>query len=247
MAKNTVFSISIPRWLGIAIIITLVLLPAGALAITYVNSPMVIEEPGTYVLTTDITNYDGVRWQNGTDYYVPCIVILASDVIFDGNNHTINGNFNASRTQDDQIGIYVDSGLERVSVLNTNVNGFNYGIYYYGVNSFDNADAGGRIDQNILNQNDVGIVLDTSQGVTVSSNTATTNRHNGIELYSADENHVTGNVANDNVDNGIYLAAGSDDNYVTENTGNYNINSSSSETDDIAIRGNGITIDQSLW
>jgi parallel beta-helix repeat protein len=248
MADNPVSLNSIPRWLGIAMIVILALLPAGALAVTYVDSPMVIEQPGNYVLIRDIANYDGIRWQNGTDYYLPCIVILASDVIFDGNGHTINGQFNESRTQNDQIGIYVDSGLERVSVINTTVNGFNYGIYYYGVNSFAVAEAGGRIDNNHVTDTDVGIVLDTAQGVTVSNNNATDNRHNGIELYSAGSvigNTVTGNNANNNVDNGIYLASGSNNNYVTYNTANNNINASSADTDDIALRGNGITVDQS--
>ena len=42
------------------------LLPFGAMAIVYVDSPMVIEEAGEYQLVKDITSYEGVRWQNGT-------------------------------------------------------------------------------------------------------------------------------------------------------------------------------------
>lgn len=229
-------------WMGLALILLIALLPTGAMAITYVYSPMVIEEAGEYQLANDITNYDGVRWQNGTDFFEPCIKILASDVIFDGNGHKINGKYNATRVED-QVGIYVDSGLERVSVINTVVDGFNYGIYYYGVNPFIEADAGGRIWYNTVSDNDVGIILDAANNITVWRNTASNTRHKGIVLDGAKANYIVENYANNNVDTGIYLQGGSDLNKVYNNEAHANSNSSSTYADDKSLQGNGIVID----
>jgi len=197
------------------------LLPVGAMAIVYVDSPMVIEESGEYQLVKDISNYDGVRWQNGTDFYEPCIKILASDVIFDGNGYKISGNFDSAR--DDQVGIYVDSGLERVSVIDTKVDGFNYGIYYYGVNLFAEPEMGGRIDNNNVNNNDYGIVLDATTMVSVLNNDASNTRYFGVFVSSSDWNVINNNIANNNGDAGIILA-GSNNNVVKLNSANNNIN-----------------------
>ncbi len=201
--------------------LVIALLPVGAMAIVHVGSPMVIEEAGEYQLVNDITNYEGVRWQNGTDFYEPCIKILASDVIFDGNGYTISGKFDADR--DDQVGIYVDSGLERVSVINTKVDGFNYGIYYYGVNQFAVPEMGGRIDNNNVNNNDMGIVLDATTMVSVLNNEASNTRYFGIMASSSDYNIINNNIANNNGDAGIFLA-GSNSNIVQLNSANNNIN-----------------------
>jgi parallel beta-helix repeat protein len=200
--------------------LVLALLPVGALAIVYVDSPMVIEEAGEYQLVKDITDYNGVRWQNGTDFYEPCIKILASDVIFDGNGHTISGNFDPDR--EDQVGIYVDSGLERVSVINTKVEGFNYGIYYYVVNPYAEPEMGGRIDNNNVNNNDIGIVLDATSKVSVINNDASSTRDFGVWADSSDWNIINNNIANNNGHAGIFLT-GSDNNVVQLNSANYNI------------------------
>ncbi len=41
---------------GLAVLIAIGLLPAAASAVTYVASPMVIDQPGEYQLVTDILN-----------------------------------------------------------------------------------------------------------------------------------------------------------------------------------------------
>ena len=217
---------------------------------------------GNTRLVKDITNYDGVRWQNGTDFYEPCIKILASDVIFDGNGHTISGNFDPDR--EDQVGIYVDAGLERVSVINTNVDGFNYGIYYYGVNQFAEPEMGGRIDNNIVNNNDMGIVLDATSMVSVLNNDASNTRYFGVMASSSDWNIINNNIANNNGHAGILLAGSSNNvvqlnsanknidagiqlmtshnNTIQQNTANENINATTSGADAL---GDGIILDES--
>jgi len=60
------------------IFLLLLVLPAAA---TDVTGPMTISSPGTYVLVHDIASTDGTG-----------IVITASDVVFDGQGHLIDGN-----------------------------------------------------------------------------------------------------------------------------------------------------------
>jgi len=218
--SNLMGSTGLKYLLVLAFIICL--LPVGAMAIVYVDSPMVIEEPGEYQLIKDITDYDGVRWQNGSSFYEPCIKILASDVIFDGNGHTISTGVKFNSSSDDQVGIYVDSLLERVSVIDTKVDKFNYGIYYYVVNPFSLPESGGRIDNNNVNNNDYGIVLDSSQWVSVLNNDASYTKKQGITVSASHWNTINNNSANNNGNVGIYVEGGSLNNTVTHNSANFN-------------------------
>ena len=218
--SNLMGSTGLKYLLVLAFIICL--LPVGAMAIVYVDSPMVIEEPGEYQLIKDITDYDGVRWQNGSSFYEPCIKILASDVIFDGNGHTISTGVKFNSSSDDQVGIYVDSLLERVSVIDTKVDKFNYGIYYYVVNPFSLPESGGRIDNNNVNNNDYGIVLDSSQWVSVLNNDASYTKKQGITVSASHWNTINNNSANNNGNVGIYIEGGSLNNTVTHNSANFN-------------------------
>jgi len=188
------------RWIGLALVMVIGLVPLGALADTYVTAPMVIEQPGTYVLTNDILNYNGTRFINGTEYYQPCFVILSSDVIFNGNGHHISGDPSVhDATRNDQIGTYVDVGLERVTVRNLNVDGgFNYGIQYTNI-------GGGQIESNDVTGNDVGIDILASNNLAVVGNNAHDNNINGINLTESDQNTLDGNLATGNQLNGIYL------------------------------------------
>lgn len=210
--------------MGIFLISVLGIIPAVTTAAFPVTGPMVINSPGTYQLVNDISNYNGTMWQNGTEYYEPCIVILSSDVIFDGENHTINGVYDPSR--DDQIGIYVSPGLERVSVQNTRLHGFNYGIYYYGVNPFANSENGGSISNNDVSGNDHGIEVDISSCIIINNNTIsnegfTPQNTDGIYLLGSNSNIINGNTANNNKFAGIFISG--DDNSVTNNIANNNV------------------------
>lgn len=211
-------------WLLILAVIAIGFLPAAVSAVTYVSSPMVIDQPGEYLLVSDILNYDGLRWQNGTPFYEPVIKITASDVIFNGQGHTINGAFNQSL--DDQVGIYVEPGLERVSVMNTRVNGFNYGIMYYGVNPFALDDGGGHISGNDVLINDNGIFILYSAKLTIENNTANLCNFTGIDTYSSHDLTIHHNTANQNQFEGIELVL-SWDNTISDNTANLNSNTTS--------------------
>lgn len=196
------------------------LVPAIAFAESpvYVSSPMIIEHSGTYVLIKDILNYDGKKVVNGTTFYEPCIKILASDVIFDGNGHTIQGIFDSSR--DDQVGILADVGLERISVKNTKVEGFNEGIWYA-------TNVGGLIEANTVTNNDVGIALTGAREIVVRKNTAQTNRMDGILVIESDACEVTQNTVSNNAKHGISvilsgIGGAQEGNLIEENTADSN-------------------------
>jgi len=206
----------------LVIVLILGLLPVGAWAYIPVSGPMVIENPGEYRLMENITDYNGDQWQNGIQFYQPCIEILASDVIFDGNGHSISTGTKFNQSRIDQTCIYVDAQLERVSVINTDINGFNNGIYYYLVNPSVQDDSGGRIDNNQVSYNDYGITLLDSNFVRVINNGASNNKKIGIRVVSGYNNTVNKNIANNNLHGGIFTIQ-SENNLVTDNKANNNV------------------------
>ncbi|WP_456474655.1 NosD domain-containing protein, partial [Candidatus Pyrohabitans sp.] len=117
---------------------------------TNVSSCQVINQSGTYVLNTNITN--------GT--VASCINITASDVILDGAGFRINGSGTGT------YGVYVFSPtttLTNVTVKNLNVTNWNNGIYYLNVQN-------GIIVNNTIENNYYGVYLSSSTGNTIYNN-----------------------------------------------------------------------------
>ncbi|MGB4234549.1 MAG: PKD domain-containing protein [Methanoregulaceae archaeon] len=204
------------------LIAALAFVPAIAGADTYIYGPTVIDSPGTYVLMSDVLNYNGTVYYNGTEYWEPCFKILASDVVLDGNGHTITGVVNSSRTDyylslgyvPDQNCIMVNPGLERVHVKNFRILGeFDVGIDYYPV-------VDGLIENNELSDNAYGIFTWNTNNVDIIGNTATGNRFEGIFCQGYFDGKIQGNTANNN-DIGIYLLL-CNQNTIDNNTANSN-------------------------
>ncbi len=107
----------------------------------------------TCTLTTDLTE---------------TIEIDSDGITLDGNGHTITGSNTGN-------GIYL-SGRNGVTIKNTNVRNFFYGIYLY-----------------------------YSSNNTLSGNNANSNNGIGIHLYYSSSNTLSGNIASNNV-YGIYLS-----------------------------------------
>jgi parallel beta-helix repeat protein len=116
-------------------------------------------------------------------------------------------------------GIYLESSNNNKITGNTlEYNDFS-GIELYGSNN-------NTISGNTANDNDWGIYLDSSINNTISGNSAsniiTTNQYYGIYLSNnCDDNIISGNTANYNVDDGIHLEY-SDNNTVSGNTASNN-------------------------
>lgn len=107
--------------------------PAGAAAGQDDGGPVdvrscgvTISEPGTYLLTQDIIDDRSVGLSEN------CVTIASSDVVFDGQGFTIDGN-----GVSDTVGIAAESGngsrLSNVTVRDVTVSDWNRGLYYRNV------------------------------------------------------------------------------------------------------------------
>jgi parallel beta-helix repeat protein len=162
---------------------------------------MNINTSGYYSLTTDIINSSAHC----------CINITASDVIFDGMGHLVDG-----VDAFDTYGVCAGSStsMRNVTVTNVTVTDWGYsGIYFGGVED-------GRIEQCTASSNDYGIVLFGSTNNTVINNTASSNT-DGIYSFFADNNTILHNFVTLNY-GGIGFSYSSN-NTVCNNTaeGNY--------------------------
>ncbi|WP_276302355.1 right-handed parallel beta-helix repeat-containing protein [Halorussus lipolyticus] len=142
--------------------------PSGAVspskqAPTGIDSCTTIDEPGEYVLTTDIEN------GGKTAISKACITITADDVTFDGGDHRIDGR-GVSHTK----GVHVRDA-EEVTVENVEVDDWHSGLLVTGgsatirnVTTFSNAygvrlerATDVRITDSIVTNNLVGVYTDT--------------------------------------------------------------------------------------
>ena len=145
--------------------------PAGAQSgPTPIDSCRTIADDGRYVLTNDIENASGPV----------CIQILSSDVVFDGNGHTI-----ASENDSESVGIKVNNSLttlSNVTVENVSTTGWTAGVYYLGTE-------GGSIENVNASENGRhGVLLQESSETRLGNVTAADNGR--WSLYS------TGNATN---------------------------------------------------
>ncbi|HOV68143.1 MAG TPA: right-handed parallel beta-helix repeat-containing protein, partial [Methanoregulaceae archaeon] len=184
--------------------------PAAATDITYSGQTIVISQPGTYVLKNDITNSNNVI----------CIEIRASNVVFDGGGHLIDGVDDANRA-----GIFVhnEAGiLEGVTIRNVRMQDWYYGIYFYGVknsrveqstiqsNSFGGivvyrSATGNTVSGNRVIDNAYGIIFSDGASNGVVSNNEIRNNERGLYVYLTDGLTVTGNQITNNINNGIQI------------------------------------------
>lgn len=184
--------------------------PASATDITYSGQTIVISQPGTYVLKNDITNSNNVI----------CIEIKASNVVFDGGGHLIDGDDGANKA-----GIYVHNEgtiLEGVTVKNVRMQDWYYGIYFNGVknsrvqqstiqsNSFGGivmyrSATGNTVSGNKVIDNAYGVIFSDGASNGVISNNEIRNNERGLYIYLSDGFTVTGNQVTNNINNGIQL------------------------------------------
>jgi len=183
-----------------------------------VSDCIVIKSPGYYFLTGDIRSES-----------YPCINITTSNVIFDGNGHTLEGSgFGRG------ISVYNSSTmLSNVTIKNIEIEDWDEGIYFSNVRD-------STVENTETYSNDYsGIYLDTSNNIILSNNTADYNRYgielhdswyntivnntvyenddDGIYLENSDNNSIQGTTVYDNGDMGIYLKTGSDNNTISNN------------------------------
>jgi parallel beta-helix repeat protein len=141
-----------------------------------VDSCTTIDEPGTYVLVSDIDN------GGGTAISQACVEITAADVTFDGNGHTIDGR-----------GVSHTKGVAVVNAANVTVTNVEVTDWHSGV-LVENGSATVRGVHTVSNA--YGVRLENASESTVADNVVESNL---VGIY-ADGERVTldGNDLSDN-------------------------------------------------
>lgn len=170
-----------------------------------VGACTVIDEPGGYELTQDLTEKSET-----------CIEITSDDVVFDGQGNLIEGD--TSDTQAGAAGILVsgDGELTNVTVRNVVVQQWRGGIDRYGIR-FDEV-AESRIADTSVNQNGQSILLEETNRTTLEDNSLNGGSLGiqGIVLEDSFENSILENTVVDSNEidnqggNGINLLNSSD-------------------------------------
>ncbi len=223
MPRSLLFSASV---LGILLLCCMAV-PAIATDVTYSGQKITITQPGTYVLTNDITNSN-----------LPiCIEIQASNVVFDGAGHLIDG-VDAERT----AGIFVDgssAAVSGVTIRNVRVQDWYYGVYLYEAGSsriesstlssnvfcgavvyknaagdtitgctvtgngygviYSDCAANGVVSDNDISRNERGLYVYLSDGITVTRNRIESNSNTGIQFHTSGGGTIYNNKFNNNV------------------------------------------------
>jgi parallel beta-helix repeat protein len=184
--------------------------PAAATDVTYSGQKIVISQPGTYVLKNDITNSNQMI----------CIEIQASNVVFDGGGHLIDG-----VDAESSAGIYVhgpSSAVSGVTIKNVRMQDWYYGIYLHEAKSSrieastlsSNAFTGAVVYKNAVGNtvtgctitgNSYGLVFSDGAANGVVSNNEINQNERGLYVYLSDGIAVTGNRLANNINNGIQL------------------------------------------
>ncbi|RLI84722.1 hypothetical protein DRP07_00205 [Archaeoglobales archaeon] len=155
--------------------------PSGVL----VDSCTIINSPGVYILSQDISSA-------GNDH---CIKIESSDVTLEGNGHAINGG-----DVNGIYGIYAEgysSSLSNISVKNVTVTDWYYGVRFEYLSDSEIFNVTGNSGRG-------GIYLDSSYNITIVECHSFDNSMYGIKLYDSDSCSLIGNSVENN-EYGIYF------------------------------------------
>jgi parallel beta-helix repeat protein len=190
------------------VVLAVAVTPAAATDVTYSGQKIVISSPGTYVLKNDITNSD----------LMICIEIQASNVVFDGGGHLIDGKDSLN-----SAGIYVhgpSSTLTGVTVKNVRMQDWWYGVYFHKIassklqdstlssNGFTGAVVYESATSNSITGcsvtgNDYGLVFSASANNCVVSDNTISGNVRGIFTYLSDGLTATRNRVENNINTGI--------------------------------------------
>lgn len=145
---------------------------------TEVTNCRVIDDPGRYVLTEDITG--GGSGDQFTFASQTCLVVRSDDVVFEGRGHRVDG-----LGVTDTTGIAVvgdaDDPVSNVTVRNVVVTDWNRGVY------FRHSD-GGALRDSTLRHNAYGAMIEHATGTELSGSTA---RDDLIGVYEGQDANET--------------------------------------------------------
>ncbi len=188
------------------VVLAVAVTPAAATDVTFSGQKITITQPGNYVLKNDITNSN-----------LPiCIEIQASNVVFDGAGHLIDG-----ADAENSAGIYVhglSAAASGVTIKNVRMQDWYYGVYLHGTQN-------SRIEASTLSSNGFAgaVVYQNAVGNTITGSTITGNTYGVVFSDGAANGVISDNQINQN-ERGMYVYL-SDGLTVTRNRIEDNINS----------------------
>lgn len=185
-------------FLGVTLLVLLgsVAGPAAATP-TPVNGCTTIDTPGTYQLTTDVADSSAN----------PCIEITASDVAFDGANHTIDGVGSGTG-----IEVSGNGTLSNVTVRNTTVTEWGTAIRYFEVTD-------GTVTETVVDTtSSVGIEYRSVDASVITATTVTDSSRDGIRLLSSAQNEISTTTSADHSNAGVSLGSGSSNTVLSDVT-----------------------------
>jgi parallel beta-helix repeat protein len=191
------------------------------------NSTIYIKADGSVQGTTKIVTNDNVTYIF-TGNINDSIAVQRSDIIINGNGSTLQGSGGGDG--------FSLSGVNNVTIANTTIQGFNYGIHFSQVTK-------SRITENVIqNNNYYGVWLYPATNITITNNNISFNQNVGITLADAVNNTMVYNNVTGNKDYSIYFYQNSDNNIISANliansqTGIYIVNDTNNK-----ITNNNIT------
>ncbi|WP_313690956.1 DUF7282 domain-containing protein [Halorarum halobium] len=226
-----------------------------AAGVTELDACGVIDEPGRYVLTANVTDSEASS----------CVTINASDVVLDGDGHALDGvGTNGSvgvwiRQSDGEdtenvtvrdvvatdwgTGIgqpeFESGNLVGVSVVDATVSENEYGIYLTDAN-------GATVSDSIVRENAFhGVILrDFGASAVLSDNVIRSNGESGLTLFEGGSGaQVTGNLIENNAGVGIDTNNDVNDLEITDNhiSGNADDGLDLDESDGVTVRDNTVS------
>lgn len=154
-----------------------------------IDSCTTIDQPGRYELTKDI--------MNSSD---DCIRISASNVILDGQGHTIDGTGNGTGVDvDPPSGLIAD--LFSKNAMNVTVKNMKITDCFIGISYTWATDS--QITDTNISSNQIGISIQWVKNSTISNNTVSSSELDGILLLQSTEIMVSNNTLSSNRMGGI--------------------------------------------
>ena len=141
--------------------------------VTIVDACTSLGSSGTYVLNDSISDENAA----------PCIEITASDVIFDGQGHALDGYWRND-------GVQVAAGLQNVTVRDVELTGWGTALAYQSVD-------GGTVRSVTATENENGITVDGASNVTVRNSVVRNNSNLGISVTGGSNTTVRDSTIDD--------------------------------------------------
>ncbi|MGD0496456.1 MAG: NosD domain-containing protein [Candidatus Bathyarchaeia archaeon] len=217
--------------------------PVKASGTIYIRADGSVDPPDAPITTLDNVTYtltENINITSSDDG----IILERDNIIIDGNGYTVQGSVTFFSR-----GIIL-TGRSNVTIKNTRITTFHYGITTLGYEPEIDSCSYGNISGNNVANNVDGIYLSSSSGYSISGNNITANNMWGIRLAFSSGNSISGNNMTANGWAGIYLESCSGNSISGNNIANnghgvqlYGSSSNTMAGNNITNNGYGIMLD----